>query len=368
MLRWVSIKMLLLSAAFILLSLPSFAAQLSYACAYYQPPAAGATRIPRSTQPPGAHYVTTPDPTGGGGPISGQYGVTLNNTSGATGNGCMNPYNNVTYSLVSATIAGGLQGLTQAFASLPSSVLVWVGSSNIVVTYTYLPVSGPGEPCNSSPCPTEATIDEMSDSGGLLDDLFVEVFSPKNMLSPTLTQSGNYFGLVDTTLQPVNIEADLNPQNPSSGISTGTIFDRWVSGQGAAMAQGARTLSLDPQQSGYYLAYYSGACPSNYHFEASSNLSECVPNNCTASQNWDSATNACVTCGTGQYWNVAANQCVVTGCPRGEVCGHYTCPQACGSAGCIVVPPGVPPNNKPGDTTPIYHCKNANGGIGEPIQ
>ena len=41
--RTISIKALLLSVVLSVLSLPSFAAQLSYSCSYYQPPQNGAT-------------------------------------------------------------------------------------------------------------------------------------------------------------------------------------------------------------------------------------------------------------------------------------------------------------------------------------
>ncbi len=57
-------------------------------------------------------------------------------------------------------------------------------------------------------------------------------------------------------------------------------------------------------------------------------------------------------------------------CPPGERWTGFQCiailpkcPAACRN-GCIVVPPGVPPNNKPGNSTPMFACKNAQGGIG----
>ncbi len=60
-------------------------------------------------------------------------------------------------------------------------------------------------------------------------------------------------------------------------------------------------------------------------------------------------------CPPGEGWteNASGFQCIAI--PK--------CPAACFS-GCIIVPPGVPPNNKPGASTPIYACKNAQGGIG----
>jgi hypothetical protein len=58
-------------------------------------------------------------------------------------------------------------------------------------------------------------------------------------------------------------------------------------------------------------------------------------------------------CPPGEGWTLGANEfrCI----PK--------CPAAC-ITGCIVVPPGVPPNNKPGASKPIFACKNAQGGIG----
>jgi hypothetical protein len=53
--RRISIKALL-AAAIILFPLPSLAAPLTYNTDYYRPPAAGATRIPRS--PNGGALVT----------------------------------------------------------------------------------------------------------------------------------------------------------------------------------------------------------------------------------------------------------------------------------------------------------------------
>jgi hypothetical protein len=343
--RTFSIKTGLISAAFALLSAPAFAAELTYDTVWYQPPTAGATRIPRST---GAAAFLNAGSVQAGDISGAPFEVTLSAPS---------TMSNGKYALVAATISGGLEGTTVAYPPLPTYVPVWVGSSDIVVTYTYLPVGGG---CASSPCPPggAAIIDEASDSGGLLDDEFVEVYAPQtaNAPDPGLTHTGNYLGVVDTTNQAVKIEADVNPLNPSNMQPTGATFDRWVSGQAAAFAPGDRDVDLAKLQSGYFLAYYGGACPSNYHFVSQPTLSECVPNNCAANQNWDSATNACVSCATDQYWNAATNKCVTV---------KNTCPPQCGVYGCIVVPPGVPPNNKPGDSTPIYACKNSKGGVGQ---
>jgi hypothetical protein len=44
-----------------------------------------------------------------------------------------------------------------------------------------------------------------------------------------------------------------------------------------------------------------------------------------------------------------------TGCPAGETCGHFTCPDSCGAGGCIVVPPGVGFNTT---SKPVFACKS----------
>jgi hypothetical protein len=360
--KTVSVKTLFLSMAFMLLSFPGFAAQLSYSCSYYQPPTAGATRIPRSAG--AAHFVTVPQNPPNGGVSGPLFLVPLNNASGPTGNGCSNPFSGVSYTLVSATIAGGLQGAAQAYAPLPSSAPVWIGTNDIVVTYTYLPGGG-GGPCPLPPAQCvggTAVIDEASDSGSpppggalLLDDVFVEVYSPQTATAPdpTLTHDGNYLGAVSTTNQTVKIEADVNPTDPTTGASTGSVFDRWVSSSpGASFAPGERNVNLSANQSGYFLAYYLvGGCPGNYHFVASANLSECVPDNCTASQNWDTATNTCVTCGPSQFWSPADNKCLTATDP---------CPRTC-TFGCIALlkPTGVV--GSPGDTL-VYVCRKSAGG------
>jgi hypothetical protein len=341
--RTISIKALLLSVVLSVLSLPSFAAQLSYSCSYYQPPQNGATRIPRAGG--FAHFLTVSDYSAGNLQPNSSISVTL----ASTGNGCTNPYDGTSYTLVSATISGGLQGTAQAFAPLPSHVPgVAVGGNDIVVTYTYLP-NGGGRHC-TPPCPPggAATIDEASDSGGLLDDVFVEVYAPQTASQPdlNLTKSGNYYGTVDTTSQTVKIEADVNPVNGNTNQPTGSLFDRWVSTDPASsFGPGARDVNLERDQSGYFLAYYSSGCPSTYHFETSANLSECVPNNCAATQYWNTSTNTCVTCGPDQYWNPAANECLTATNP---------CPSTC-VFGCIQI-------LRPNSNTPIYVCRKGAGG------
>lgn len=121
--RTISIKTLLLSVVFLVLAFPSFAAQLSYSCSYYIPASATMpppTRIPRAMG--AAHFLTVPDYTFGAISPStpGMYdNVSLNNASGPTGNGCSNPINGSSYTVVSATISGGIQGTTQALRRCP---------------------------------------------------------------------------------------------------------------------------------------------------------------------------------------------------------------------------------------------------------
>jgi hypothetical protein len=275
-------------------------------------------------------------------------------------------FGNVEYTLVSATISGGLEGTTVDYAPLTPLVPVWVGTNDIVVTYTYLPAGG-GVGCGTPPCPPGGTayIDEASDSGPpLLDDVFVEVYAPQTagQPDPMLTRKGNYYGTVDTTSttnQTFKIEADVNPTNPATGAATGSVFDRWVSAtQGASFAPGDRDVNLTANQSGYFLAYYATACPMGYHFVSGSALSECLPDGCSANQNWDTATNTCVTCGTDQSWNPASNQCVAV--------SNGACPPEC-IYGCVisVVPVRTDPS-QPGNSQVITGaaCKNSAGGVG----
>jgi hypothetical protein len=351
MYRRISIKTLfpaaMLAAPIILFSLPSLAAPLIYNTDYYRPPAAGSTRIPRSSNA-GAFVQLSSVPAGN---ISGTpFQVTLSAHSTM-------PINGLSYVLVSATVSGGVEGVAQAYpdstGQLPTYVPVWVGSSNIVVTYNYLPAGGG---CATAPCPlgfgSSAVLDEGSDAtGGLLDDVFVkDVFQPQTDTNANsgVTHNANYLGFVDTTSNDVKIVAYSDPLNPTTSKPTGSIFDRWVSPvSGLNLTPSAADLNLNKGQGGYFLAYYRHSCPANYHFVPSATLSACEPDNCKANQ----------------FWDAAKNQCETSSCPMGETCGHYTCPKTC-PAGCIVDPPGVPPNKS---NQPIFACKNASGGIGTPL-
>jgi hypothetical protein len=330
--------------AFVLafLALPALAAQLTYDTVYFQPPSAGATRIPRSSNAgalrPQGSFVA--------GAIGNnqKFNVPISAPSTMTIDGAQ-------YGLASATVSGGKQGDAQAFAPFPPNLPVQVGTANIVVTYVYLPVGGPGVGCGTPPCSTAAVIDEASDvTGGLLDDVFVNVFSPPGASAPDpgLTHSGNYLGVVDTTNAGVGIAAADHPLDPSTNKPRdGTVFDRWVSAGGSNFGNGQKTLEVDKQTSGYFLAYYRNYCASGFHFVATATTSECVADNCAANQVWSSAD----------------NKCIAASCPKGETCGNYTCPKAC-AYGCIVVPPHVGFNTS---NNPVFACKNSKGGIGSSI-
>jgi hypothetical protein len=341
------IKISLMLATLVLWSLPSLAAELTYNTDYYRPPAAGATRIPRSSNA-GAFVTLNSFPVGG---ITGTpHQVTLS----------ANPsmmINSLSYALVSATISGGTEGVAQAYPDstgrLPTYVPVWVGNNPIVVTYVYLPSGGNGPPCTTPPCSSAAVIDEASDvTGGLLDDVFVqEIFQPQTNPDPVpamTTHDANYLGLVDTTNGSVKIVAFSDPQNPANLQPTGSKFDRWVSPvSGLNPGPGVLNLDLNGGQSGYFLAYYRHSCPVNFHFVASPTLSACEPDDCK----------------TNQFWDASLNQCEMATCFVGETCGHYTCPRTCPS-GCIVVPPETAFNKT---SKPIFACHNANGRIGTPL-
>jgi hypothetical protein len=344
--RRISIQTLL-AAAIILFSLPSLAAPLTYNTDYYRPPAAGATRIPRSSN---AGAFVTLNSVNAGGVTGTPHQVTLSANATMT-------INNLSYALVSATVSGGVQGGAQAYpdstGKLPTYVPVWVGNSTIVVTYVYLPAGGV---CTTPPCNivsnSSAVLDEASDvTGGLLDDVFVQnVFQPQTAPNADggVTHNANYLGVVDTTSDSVKIVAYSDPDNPTTNKPTGSIFDRWVSSvSGLNLAPGVRDLNLNKGQSGYFLAYYRHSCPTNYHFVPSATLSACEPDNCKANQ----------------FWDAAKNQCETSSCFAGETCGHFACPKTCPN-GCIVVPPETGFNKT---SKPIFACKNAGGSIGKPL-
>ena len=325
----------------------SWASDLTYDTVYYRPPAAGATRIPRSTNA-GAFVTLNSVDTGG---ITGTpHKVSLYSD-------CKKTINTDSYVLVSATISGGTEGVAQAYPDpatclLPQYVSVWVGNSKIVVTYLYLLVGGRGL-CPTPPCRgSSAVLDEASDAtGALLDDVFVEdVFQPQTASAnnAALTHDANYLGVIDTTNDSTKIVAWADPHNPTTNAQTGAIFDRWVSSiSGLNLAQGARDLNLASGQGGYFIANYRHGCPANYHFVGSATLSACEPDNCKADQ----------------VWSAAKNECIAASCPVGETCGPFTCPKSCPD-GCIVVPPETAFNKT---NKPVFACKNAQGGIGTPL-
>ena len=257
--------------------------------------------------------------------------------------------------MTSGTVIGGLQGGATVYPPLPGFIPVTVGTADITVAYYYLPVPVPG-PCTTPPCAggSQVVIDEISDdTGTLLDDEFVNVFVPPGSGAPNagLSKTANYFGAVDTTSQDAQITADDQPPvDPSTGKTrTSLIFDRWVgsslssTGAPVTVIQGneQRNLDEDKGQTGYFLAHYRNFCPTGLHFVASANASECVPDNCTASQNWDPATNTCVTCSPNTLWDPTKNQCE-------EVSPAYKCPELCPNR-CYVMPEGALGLNPPPD-------------------
>ncbi len=352
------------AALFALSPLQALAANLTYYRYYYQPPGANATRIPRSANDGGWRLLDQLN-----GPIlaNNQAAPIPNDSSYATPTATIN---NTPYVLASGTVTGGLQGGATVYPPLPISIPVTVGTADISVTYYYLPVPVPGPPCTTPPCPvggSQVVIDEISDdTGGLLDDDFVQLFIPPGAGSPSgaASQSANNLGTVDTTSQDTQIRADDQPVDPSTQKTrTSLIFDRWVgstlSSTGAQVTviqgNGQRNLDVDKGQTGYFLAHYRNFCPTGFHFVASANASECVPDNCTAGQNWDPATNTCVTCSANTLWDPTKNQCE-------EVSPSYKCPELCPNR-CYVMPEGAlglnPPPDCPGGV--LLVCRNTEG-------
>lgn len=352
------------AALFALSPLQALAANLTYSRYYYQPPGANATRIPRSTND------------GGWRPLDQQSGPGLSNNqttkipNDATYATSTTTINNAPYVLVSATVTGGQQGAATVYSPLPAFIPVTVGTADITVAYYYIPVPVPGPPCTAPPCAggSQVVIDEISDdTGALLDDDFVQVFIPPGagFASDTPTKNANNLGTVDTG-QDTQIRADDQPVDPSTQKTrTSLIFDRWVgstlSSTGAPVTviqgNGQRNLDVDKGQTGYFLAHYRNFCPTGFHFVASANASECVPDNCTASQNWDPATNTCVTCSPNTLWDPTKNQCE-------EISSSYKCPDLCPNR-CLVIPEKAlfgqlnPPPDCPSEVFLV--CRNTEG-------
>jgi len=350
------------AALFALSPLQALAANLTYSRQFYQPPTAGAARIPRTTASGGLHLL---DQQSGPGLSNNQTTKIPNDATYASSTTMID---NKPYVLASATVTGGLQGAATVYSPLPAFIPVTVGTSDIAVTYLYLPVpvSGicppPPQPCGGGG--SQVVIDEASDdTGGLLDDEFVHVFVPPGAgaWNVGLSNTANFNGTVDTN-QDVQIAADDQPIDASTNKTrTSLIFDRWVGSSlpspGAAVIQGngQRNLDVNQGQTGYFLAYYRIFCPTGFHFVASANSSECLPDNCTASQNWDPATNTCVTCAANTLWDPTKNQCE-------EVASSFKCPELCPNR-CYVMPEGAlglnPPPDCPGGV--LLVCRNTEG-------
>jgi len=349
------------AALFALSPLQALAASLTYSRYYYQPPGSPETRIPRVNDG-GWKFL---DQLSGPGLNNNQTTTIPNDATYAPSTTTIN---NTPYVLTSGTVTGGQQGGATVYPPLPNSIPVTIGTADITVAYYYLPVPVSGK-CTTPPCVgggSQVVIDEISDdTGGLLDDDFVQLFIPPGAGSPSgpLSLSANNLGIVDTG-QDTQIRADDQPVDSSTGKTrTSLIFDRWVgsslSSTGAPVTliqgNGQRNLDVDKGQTGYFLAHYRNFCPTGFHFVASANASECVPDNCTASQNWDPATNTCVTCSPNTLWDPTKNQCE-------EVSPSYKCPELCPNR-CYVMPEGAlvlnPPPDCPGGV--LLVCRNTEG-------
>lgn len=178
------------------------------------------------------------------------------------------------YTLGFITISGGRQGDITLFpdsgGNFPLSVPVDIpvtAAPTIAVQAFYFPVSCP----SNTVCGTGASIDEYSDtSNELLDDLFVNIFTPPSApLSNTgLSNAANTFGTVSTTSQSVRINAD-----PTT--TTGGTFDRWGEWPGGTI--NSANLNVAQNSNIYALAFYHSACPANYVWSPSATISQCAP-------------------------------------------------------------------------------------------
>ena len=149
------------AALFALSPLQALAANLTYSRQFYQPPTAGAARIPRTTASGGLHLL---DQQSGPGLSNNQTTKIPNDATYASSTTMID---NKPYVLASATVTGGLQGAATVYSPLPAFIPVTVGTSDIAVTYLYLPVpvSGicppPPQPCGGGG--SQVVIDEASD-------------------------------------------------------------------------------------------------------------------------------------------------------------------------------------------------------------
>jgi hypothetical protein len=338
--------------AIALAPLPATAANAVFKGVYFQPPASGATRIPHQGASGSFQTLNTPQfnyhsliPSN----VS-NYPITLGAQPQLT-------IGSDKYILSYANITGGEEGgaVVQADASglLTTHIRVQVGTADINVTYVYFPAGSPCVPSNASNCTSNgsaAIIGEVGEANGAVRyDYFVTVFSPDTSTAENaaLTKTGNDLGVVATSgagvQQTVRINADSPPlsvgaNNAQGAPITDLTFDRWEFGPGGKIGASSRDLDVPEGKGLYALALYRSACPAGYHWNATSAVSQCVAN----------------VCASDQYWNSAENKCVSSSsCATGQTCVVYKCPAQCPNS-CLVVPPGVPPNQT--GTQPIFHC------------
>jgi hypothetical protein len=215
-------------AAVLLLSVrPCAAASVLESSVYYQPPTASATRQPRTNS---AGQLVT---------VSGSQ-LTLNpNITTATVSVPTNPNPNIpigsaTYALAYVNVSGGAGGGITVFPGATVygvTVPVQSPAQNIVVENVYFPTGG-GGPCAPNTVCGTAYIDEFSETlGTLIDDTFVNVFTPptSTTANTALTPTANVNGTVPTTDGSVRINA-LSPPIPYQNNPTGGTFDKWTTG------------------------------------------------------------------------------------------------------------------------------------------
>jgi hypothetical protein len=335
--------------ATVLAPLPAMASNEVYKAVYFQPPVSGATRIPHSSGSGGFLPLNTPalnyqTPIGSN---LGNFNVTLSAPPQVT-------IGNDNYVLSYASITGANEGGAVAQPDpgglLPTHISVQVGTADIDVTYVYFPAGRPCISSNTSSCNdrgSAAIIGEVGEAdAAVLYDYFVTVFSPEasTVTDVALTKTGNDLGVVDTTSQAVRINADAPPlgvaANNALGAPRPLIFDRWESGPGGTIGAETRDLDAGKGTGLYALALYRANCPANYHWNATSTVSQCVAN----------------VCANNQFWNSAENKCM-TGCAPGTTCTVYKCPAQCRNS-CLVVPPGVGFNHS---NHPVFACEPING-------
>jgi hypothetical protein len=300
---------------------PRASAQETLTIWYYQTGMYGSTRQPRTGT--SGHFVKLAGPTTVGGALVPGATVPVQTVMPFS----WNPLQAPGYTLAFVNITGGAEGGISVFPDssghLPLTVNVALPNTpnpKIAVNVYYFLGSGGGGGCpGHGNCLASATIDEFSDTQGmLLDDAFVSAFFPPATTPDSgLTTSGNVNGSVDTTKNAVRINAD--PTTPSGGS-----FDRWVSVPVGTIS--ANDLNVDREKNVIAIVLYHSSCPDGYYWNPSAAVSQCV---------------LVPGCPSGQAWNPTTKTCVpVTG----------SCPSTC-IYGCY--PPVTGPHGEP----PDWKCK-----------